>query len=141
MENTISIIAISLSVISLFISIRTFLYDRTIKKDAIKKIKEEENERKKANLFCSYSKNGALGIIQISNKGNVIAQNLIISISKEFQLHNEDIIQNPINLNGESSVEIKIILYTDSPSKILITLNWDDEYMKGNKKTIELSRI
>lgn len=141
MENIISIIAIFLSAVSLCISIRTFFYDRTIKKDAVKKIKEEEIEKKKANLYGSYNQNGTFGIIQISNKGNVMAQNLIISIGKDFTLKDENSLAKPFDLSSESNFRFEIYLSENSPKTINVGLKWDDEYMNDNEKTIELSCI
>lgn len=139
-------ILISLSAISL--SLYTyFKHDRLIKNQAvllnkyqIERIeKDKENERKAVIEANVYRLDGGKSILKVYNKGKSLAKQVNVKFPeiKGFQIMNNPC---PIDIRPQIGVDITLILYTNSPDKIIIQFEWDDEFKANNSdsQTVQL---
>lgn len=141
-----------MEIISLIISILTAIggifmfcrYDRKIKEQTkqindftLKQQKEEEEIKKKADLFASLKLEGNYGCakINIKNKGKSIARNISIVRYDNKKLYINEPNVLPFEFlypDDEFSMDIAIVDFNDN--KLKTTLMWNDDFAEGRQK-------
>lgn len=141
-----------MEIISLIISILTAIggifmfcrYDRKIKEQTkqindftLKQQKEEEEIKRKADLFASLKLEGNYGCakINIKNKGKSIARNISIVRYDNKKLYiNEPSVLPYEFLYPNEDFPIEVAINDFEVNKLNLTIVWDDDFAKGNQK-------
>ena len=130
------IVSIIISILALVASVYTyFVHDRKIKQQ-LEKIKNEEEENKKA-LICGNIVKGSDGlrILKIYNKGKATARNVDIQslepamkITRDYDLPCELI-------QPQDYIEFRFYAGHIPETKMKITFTWDDDFKSENERT------
>ena len=139
------IISLIISILTAIGSIFMFcLYDRKIKEQTkeindftLKQQKEDEELKRKADLYASLKLEGNLGAakIIITNKGKSVARNIFIVRTDNKKLYINEPSVLPYEFlypNEDFPIEVAIIDF--EANKLNLTIVWDDDFAKGNQK-------
>lgn len=146
-NTIITIIASAIALSSLFFSMYVYRkherklnqQQKQINEFSINKLKQEDEERKKAVINATIiKKEKRLRIIKISNIGKAIAYNLNIKVEngEKVNFHTKQL--NNIELRPNSFVEFKAKYTTNDLITINIHCTWDDDFKKNNQDKIPL---
>ena len=130
-----------ISILALVLSGYTyFKHDHKIKKQEkilndyqINEIEAKRIESKKAKIEAQVVKNNEWNnAIKVFNKGQALARNVnvIIADQEGFKIRNSPC---PIDVKPQHSFEIVLFLSTNYPEKILLELEWDDDFKEKNR--------
>lgn len=146
-NTIITIIASAIALSSLFFSIYVYRkhekklneQENLINEFNINKLKQEDEERKKAVIKATITKKEKrLRIIKISNIGKAIAHNLNIKVKNAERVDFQTKQLNNIELRPNSFVELKAKHMTNDFITINIHCTWDDDFKKNNQDKIPL---
>jgi hypothetical protein len=134
---------IGIAVLALILSVFTyFKHDLKIKKqDAllneyhIEKIKIEKEKEKKAVIEANViTDHKGRKIVKVYNKGKSLAKNVdvIFPENNGFEKLNNPC---PIDIKPQNGIEIILIVFNSSPTKIEIKFEWQDDFKEINTDT------
>ncbi len=104
----------------------------------LRKLKQEEEERKKA-IIQAYAIKNETGTrtIEVYNRGKAIARNFKLDVREASGVYIQNIPKNT-QLRPQNSVKIICHLTTTRPDEIIITCNWDDDFKENNYDEISV---
>ena len=134
-----------MEITSFIISILTFIFlligfifhDCKIKKLTKKQLQEDEELKRKADLYASLKLEGNYGFakINIKNKGKAVARNIYIvrTDNEKLYINEPSVLPYEFLYSGdEFSVEVTVNDF--ECNKLNLTIVWDDDFAKSRQK-------
>ena len=134
-----------MEITSFIISILTFIFlligfifhDCKIKKLTKKQLQEDEELKRKADLYASLKLEGNYGFakINIKNKGKAVARNIYIVRTDNEKLYiNEPSVLPYEFLYSGDEFPVEVTIFDFECNKLNLTIVWDDDFAKGRQK-------